>query len=356
MKKALIVTHVSGFVPQFEMNNVRTLQDLGYEVHYATNYNNVSYGTDNHRLDGTGIVRHQVDFARSPFDIKAHKVACQQLKELMKSENFSLLHCHTPVGAALARIVACKYRKKGLKVIYTAHGFHFYKGAPLKYWLLFYPVERYLAGKTDVLITINQEDFERAQHFCKHKKTKVEWLPGVGVDLAYWSGKDLKPGEREEIRKNIRWELSVADDEQMLLSVGELIPRKNHECVIRALAEHKKKGAKNFRYFICGHGDLEAYLRALIDELGLSKEVTLLGYCHNIREILYASDLFVFPSNQEGLPMALMEAAAAGVALKASDIRGNREILKESESGNGLPEKYDVCRVKEKMKRIYNSL
>ena len=140
MKKVLLVTHVSGFVPQFEMNNVRSLQKLGYEVHYATNYNNVSYGTDNHRLDNTGIVRHQVDFARSPFDIKAHKIACRQLKDLMEAEEFSLLHCHTPVGAALARIVACKYRKKGLKVIYTAHGFHFYKGAPLKYWLMFYPV------------------------------------------------------------------------------------------------------------------------------------------------------------------------------------------------------------------------
>ena len=356
MKKALLVTHVSGFVPQFEMNNVRSLQKLGYEVHYATNYNNVSYGTDNHRLDNTGIVRHQVDFARSPFDIKAHKIACRQLKELMEAEEFSLLHCHTPVGAALARIVACKYRKKGLKVIYTAHGFHFYKGAPLKYWLMFYPVERFLAGKTDVLITINQEDYTRAKCFCRRKKTKVEWLPGVGVDLAYWGGKDLTAGEKEEIRKKVRKELEVTDGEQLLLSVGELIPRKNHECVIRALAEQKKKGVTGFRYVICGHGDLQEYLQGLIAELDLSDEVTLLGYCHNIRELLYAADLFVFPSKQEGMPMALMEAAAAGIPLKASDIRGNREILEECASGAGLPEKYDVNSVKETMMRIYKEL
>ena len=364
MKKALLVTHVSGFVPQFELNNVKTLQGLGYEVHYASNFNNVSYGTDNHRLDGTGIVRHQVDFARSPFDFKAHKAACRQLKELMQKEEFSLLHCHTPVGAALSRIVAAPYRKHGMKVIYTVHGFHFYKGAPLKYWLMFYPVERFLAGKTDVLITINEEDFARAKRFCRRKKTRVEQLPGVGVDIDYWSGKNLEPGEREAMRTSIRQELGVADAEQMLLSVGELIPRKNHEAVIRALAEEKEKGATCFRYFICGQGDLKEYLQNLIDELELSKEVTLLGYRNDIRNLLYGADLFVFPSKQEGMPMALMEAAAAGVPLKASDIRGNREVVRDSAEGLseqnackcGLPEQYDVSRVKERMKQIYKEL
>ena len=360
MKKVLLATHVSGFVPQFELNNVKTLQELGYEVHYASNFNNVSYGTDNSRLEGTGIICHQVDFARSPFDLSAHKKAVKQLKELMQKENFSILHCHTPVGAALSRVVATPYRKRGLKVLYTAHGFHFYKGAPLKYWLLFYPVERFLAGKTDVLITINEEDFARAKRFCKHKKTKVEYLPGVGVDLAYWGGKDLAPGKREEIRESIRRELGVAESEQMLLSVGELIPRKNHEEVIRALAKEKEKGEKNFRYFICGQGDLKEYLQNLIDTLDLSGEVTLLGYRKDIRNLLYGADVFVFPSKQEGMPMALMEAAAAGVALKASNIRGNREVLRDSnaDAGNGigLPEKYDTGSVKETMKQIYKEL
>ena len=356
MKKVLLATHVSGFVPQFEMNNVRTLQELGYEVHYASNFNNVSYGVDNHRLDGTGIVCHQVDFARSPFDFKAHKTACRQLKQLMEEENFHLLHCHTPVGAALSRLIANSYRKQGMKVIYTVHGFHFYKGAPWKYWLMFYPVERYLAGKTDVLITINEEDYERAVRFCRRKSTKVEHIPGVGVDLDYWSGKDLKPGEREEIRKKIRKELGVEDGEQLLLSVGELIPRKNHEAVIRALAEEKRKGTTGFRYFICGQGDWKEYLQNLIERLNLSDEVTLLGYRKDIRNLLYGADLFVFPSKQEGMPMALMEAAAAGVPVKASEIRGNREILRDSIPGKGLPEKYGARQIKERMRQIYKEL
>ena len=379
MKKALIVTHVSGFVPQFEMNNVRILQELGYEVHYASNFHNVGYGNDNSRLEGTGIVCHQVDFERSPFNLKAHRIAVQQLRQLLKEEEFFLLHCHTPVGAALARVAAISDQKKRkkfgsakeslsrLRVIYTAHGFHFYRGAPWKYWLLFYPVEHFLAGKTDVLVTINQEDYQRAKRFCRYKKTKVEYIPGAGIDIAYWSGKELTQDQKEEIRKNKRQELGVSAQEQMLLSVGELIPRKNHEAVIRALAERKHTEQTGFRYFICGQGDLEHYLQELIEELGLSEQVTLLGYRKDIRELLYAADLFVFPSKQEGMPMALMEAAAAGTTIRASDIRGNREVLEDisidrmtsSESmayKTILPEKYDIHQVQKTMKRIYEEL
>ena len=101
-RKALLVTHVSGFVPQFEMNNVHILQKMGYEVHYASNFHTPSYGTDNHRLDGTGIICHQIDFVRSPFDKRNFQVY-RQMVELMRRENFSLVHCHTPMGPRIAR-------------------------------------------------------------------------------------------------------------------------------------------------------------------------------------------------------------------------------------------------------------
>ena len=356
MKKALVVTHVSGFVPQFEMNNVRLLQEIGYEVHYASNFQNVSYGIDNRRLEDTGIICHQVDFTRSPYDIKQHKIAIKQMQMLLEKESFTIMHCHTPVGAALARIVAKPYRKQGLKVIYTAHGFHFYKGAPWKYWLMFYPVEFALSKVTDVLITINKEDFERAKRFCKFSKTKVEQIHGVGLDLAYWSGKDLNLGEREQMRMQVRKQLGIQEKEIAILSVGELIPRKNHEEVIRKLAEKKKKGEKNFRYFICGQGVLKEFLQDLIMQSNLAKEVTLLGYRTDIRRLLYGMDLFVFPSKQEGMPVALMEAVAAGLPIKASDIRGNREVIADSKDGKGLPDKYDIKQISKTMRRIYEDL
>ena len=125
LRKALLVTHVSGFVPQFEMNNVRILQELGYEVHYASNFHTPSYGTDNHRLDGTGIIRHQIDFVRSPFSAK-NCLVYRQMCDLMKREHFSLVHCHTPMGGVMARLAA--HVTGTGPVIYTAHGFHFLRG------------------------------------------------------------------------------------------------------------------------------------------------------------------------------------------------------------------------------------
>ncbi len=341
-KKALIVTTVSGFVPQFEMNNVRILQGMGYEVHYASNFRNPSYGSDNSRLNGTGIVRHQVDFARSPFQVKENGRAYHQLKQLLKEQQFELLHCHTPVGAALSRIAARIYQRRGrkkarrLKVIYTAHGFHFYKGAPFKYWLLFYPVERWLARFTDVLITINEEDYERANKFCRHKKTKVKHIAGIGIDTSYFSGKELPEGEREAIRDAVRKRLYVKEGELLFLSVGELIPRKNHAAAIQAFAEIEKESSRNspfhFRYAICGQGVLKEDLQRQIDMAGLSEKVYLPGYQKDVRGLLYAADVFIFPSHQEGMPVALMEAIAADVPVIASDIRGNRELLRRQEN------------------------
>lgn len=394
MKKALLVTTVSGFVPQFEMENVRLLQDMGYEVHYATNYHNVSYGTDNHRLDGTGIVRHQVDFVRSPYDIKGNVKAYRQLYEVVNEGGFDLIHCHTPMGGVLTRLVVRKVRKHGKtipRVIYTAHGFHFYHGAKLRNWLFYFPVEKWLSRYTDVQITINREDYKRAKKHW-HKNCKVVYVPGVGVDVSYYKGKDLAKEEREQLRQSIREELGVKPDTILFLSVGELIPRKNHISVLQTLSRigqlmicevdneqkealdqeehyeenrncravlqnlqeelqgndcgaggvgksqtsHHGKDEGNYQYLICGHGKLESEIRKQIRTLGLEGNVFLPGYCDDIRPYLYACDYFVFPSLQEGMPVALLEAVASGCRCIVSNIRGNRDIAES------VPELVDV--------------
>ncbi len=345
-KKALLVTTVSGFVPQFEMNNVRILRELGYEIHYASNFHNVSYGLDNHRLEGTGIICHQVDFERSPFNLKGAAKAYRQLYTLLEEQKFSLIHCHTPVGAALARLTAHRYQKmlldkaeeeKGvsqtqLKVIYTAHGFHFYKGAPLLYWFMFYPAERFLARYTDVLITINAEDYNIAKLFCRRKKTQVKKINGVGVDTTYWSGRDLSEGERKRIRREARTELGISEKEVAFLSVGELIPRKNHQEVLQVFSKLKSEGKTNFCYIISGQGALQEELLEMIKQYDLQKQVHMLGYREDVRNLLYGADVFVFPSRQEGMPIALLEAAVAGIPLIARNIRGNREIVEAREA------------------------
>lgn len=321
-KKILLVTTVSGFVPQFEMNNVRLLQSMGYEVHYASNYNTPSYGDDNHRLDGTGIVRHQIDFVRSPFKLSNFTVY-RQLRSLMAQEQFSLVHCHTPMGAVMARLAA-RATHTG-PVVYTAHGFHFYRGASPVYWLCYYPMERFLSRWTDQLLCINQEDYRRAKKSFHAKY--VNYIPGAGIDLNKIPARD----EQQILKK--KQELGISPDKILLLSSGELIKRKNHETIIRTVAHLKKAqqinapGRPQIQYVICGHGKLESYLKATTDRLNVSDIVTFAGYREDMLEIYQAADLFLFPSYQEGLPMALLEAMACGLPVICSDIRGSRDLM-----------------------------
>lgn len=314
VKKALLVTTVSGFVPQFEMNNVHILQSMGFEVHYASNYNTPSYGTDNHRLDGTGIIRHQIDFIRSPFKPANLKVY-RQLRTLMEQESFQLVHCHTPMGGVMARLAA--HATHTGPVIYTAHGFHFFKGAKPVNWLCYYPMERFLSRYTDQQICINYEDYERAKKAFHARYT--DYIPGVGIDPS------RIPHLTEEDIKKKKAELGLPLDKLILLSSGELIKRKNHETILKALSQLKE--LSNVHYLLCGHGALDTYLRDLAEQLGISHMVTFAGYREDILKILQTADLFLFPSYQEGLPMALLEAMASGLPVICSDIRGSRDLM-----------------------------
>ena len=244
------------------------------------------------------------------------------LKKLIEENDFDIIHCHTPVGGVLTRLAARDVRAKGhTKVIYTAHGFHFYKGAPLLNWLVYYPIEKDLSRYTDVLITINKEDYAIAKNKMHAKRT--EYVPGVGIDI----GK-IKSVKVDRNKK--RAELGIPKDSIMLLSVGELSKRKNHEIVIRTLPQIKDK---NVIYAICGKGALESYLKKLADKLGGSDRVFLLGFRTDVTEICKAADIFVFPSLQEGLPVALMEAMACGLPIVCSKIRGNTDLIKDKING-----------------------
>lgn len=330
MKKALIVAHVSGFVPQFEMNNVKLLQEMGYEVHYASNFNNVSYGTDNSRLEGTGLVCHQVDFERSPFDFQNNIRAYRQMKHLMLEQHFELVHCHTPVGGVYARLAAGKHRKKGTRVIYTAHGFHFYKGAPFKFWMVSYPVEWLLAHVTDTLITINEEDFQNAKKLTLAKRNEKAGqaykIDSVGIDLKKYE----KDKHTETIRRVIRQEFGIPEDAFVLLSVGELNWNKNHAVVVEALGKLKEP---NLYYIICGEGIEKLPLAERARHLGLEDRVYLPGFRTDIPDILKAADGFAFPSLREGLGLVAVEALASGVPVIASDNRGTREYMQDGSNG-----------------------
>lgn len=323
MKKMLMTASVPSMIGQFNMNNIHILIELGYEVHVACDFNDISVWTEErikdfeNELEALGVKRHQVDFTRNPLSVRKNLRSLKQINEILKKQHFTFIHCHTPIAGVISRIAA---NGNKIKVIYTAHGFHFYKGAALKNWLIYYPIERFLSQWTDILITINREDYERAKKSFKTKK--ILYIPGVGIDTDYIESINCD-------KKRVYSQLGIGSSDKMIVSVGELSRRKNHEVVIRALGKMQNS---SFHYFICGTGSLEDKLKRIAAELGISDNIHFLGFRKDIFELLKASDLFVFPSLQEGLPVALMEAMACRCNIVCSRIRGNIDLIKDKNS------------------------
>lgn len=335
MKKILIITTVGGFLPQFEMNDVEILLEQGYEVHYASNLENPVYELDRQALIRKGIHLHQIDIRKSPAHLFCNLRAFRQLRMIMRQEDISAVHCHNPMGGVLGRLAAGSKVGDGQPyVIYTAHGFHFYDGAPLFNWMFYYPVERLLAKWTDCLITINGEDARRANSFLSDRLRNIYRIPGVGVDTERFARNNRE-------RRKVRGELGFSDEIFHILSVGELNHNKNHEVILRALAILHDP---TIRYGICGKGYREQYLRRLTAELKLEDQVTFFGFRHDIPKMLQSADCFCFPSIREGLGIAALEAMAAGAPLITSDCRGTREYMEEGLTGyvctSGSPEEY----------------
>lgn len=310
MKKVLFVASVKIHIISFHLPYLKWFKEQGYEVHVAAN------STDDVDIPNCDVF-HNINFERFPFS-KSNLKAYGDLKEIILKNYFDIIHCHTPVASVLTRLAA--RTAKSTTVIYTAHGFHFYDGAPLLNWLIYYPVERFCAKFTDKLITINTEDYERANQWSLRNNGKVYYVPGVGVDFSKFNSNNIDVAKKKQ-------ELGISEDSEVILSVGELNENKNHEVVIRAIAEIKDQ---NFVYLIAGKGQLKDYLERLIAEKGLIGKVKLLGYRTDINELLKITDLFVFPSKREGLPVSLIEAMASSVNCIASDIRGNRDLLTEN--------------------------
>lgn len=316
--RLLYVTSLSGKrINGFMRSAIIAAKSLGFEFTMACNTDMADKAGYEQDCKEYGIETAHIDFDRNPLG-KKNKTAYQQLNKLMSEREFDIVHCNTPIGGVLGRI--CAKKNKIPAVIYQAHGFHFWKGAPLQNWLFYYPVEKLLSHWTDVLITINKEDYKRAK---KHMYAKqVEYVPGVGIDFKRFA-------ETQVDRAAKRQEIGVPEDAIMLLSVGELNKNKNHSIVISAL--HKINNP-NIHYAIAGAGELFDYLMSLATELGISNQVHILGFREDVVQLYKAADIFVFPSRREGLPVAAIEAMASGLPIVASKIRGSVDLLENSDN------------------------
>lgn len=345
MKKFLMVATVPSMIGQFNMDNLHLLLELEYEVHVACNFKDTSVWTSERidlfkkQLSELKIKYIQIEFARTPYDVAELVKSYKQLRGLIVQEQYEALHCHTPVAGMIARLAA---RGMKTKVIYTAHGFHFYKGSPLKNWCIYYPVEKICSYMTDVLITINREDFALAKR--KMKAKSILYVPGVGVDT--------KRFDSCITCKNVRGELGIPEEATMLLSIGELNENKNHESVIRALANMERTETGDIYYVIVGKGNLQDKLRQIAVESCLEKNIILTGFRTDVIDFYHSADFFVFPSYREGLSVALMEAMASGLPVAASNIRGNCDLI--DPQGGNLFNPYDVSDIEKKLLKLLN--
>lgn len=312
-------TLVKGHIAKFHLPYLKWFKEQGWETWVAANND---YQEDNCSIPSCDHFIN-IDFARSPFS-KQTIVAYHQLKDLFNREKFSLVHTHTPVGSVLTRLAAKESRKSGTKIVYTAHGFHFYKGAPLFNWILWYPVEKLMTRYTDALITINREDYESAKRFSH---CPVFYVPGVGIDL-----------EKFKVQCDVeakRREFNLTPSSKILLSVGDLTKNKNHAVAIRSLTCLPDE----YVLLICGEGTERESLEELAKSLKVDKRVIFAGIRNDIPEILAMSDCFVFPSKREGLPVAVIEAMASGLPVVAARIRGiYPDLIVDHETGILLQE------------------
>ncbi len=321
--KVLFVATVRSHIGQFHMPFIRSLKEKGWQVDAACRDNSAEkQGLDTSALDRL----FDLPFARSPFhprNIRAFRMLCG----ILKQNTYDIIHCHTPVGGVLARIAA-KMTGSRAKVIYTAHGFHFYKGAPRKYWLLFYPIEKFLSRYTDALITINREDYETAKkHF--HMK-KLYFVHGVGVDLSAFSP------ELKKNRSALRAKHHFKDSDFILLYTADLCHRKNQMMLFDAMTILVQQDPK-FHLICPGKPDLLETYQARVKALGIAQNVHFPGYTREIPSLLAMSDLSVSSSRQEGLPVNLIEAMAVGNPVVATDVRGNRDLVEDGKNGYLVP-------------------
>lgn len=316
MKKFLMITTIQDTIEAFLIPHIKMLESEGYEVSIATNiYKDIPKELKKNKWIN-------IPFSRNPFSLNSFK-AIKEMRKVIKSGNFEMVHFHTPVAAFLGRYAAMKENQKN--IIYTAHGFHFFSGAPIQNWCIYYPMEVIAARWTDKLLTINEEDYRNSLKFKLRENGKCYKVDGVGVDISSYEN-----GFGEKVKR----ELLIRDPEKTVVMIGELNSNKNQIQLIRAIEVLKIKG-KQIKVIFVGVGNEEITLREEAKKTGV--KVSFLGYRKDVKEIVAAADVICSMSYREGLPRNIMEGMCAGKPFVVTDIRGNRDIIENGKNGFLVP-------------------
>lgn len=318
MAKRVLVTSTDLMMVQFLVPHVINLAENGFEVEIACSDVGGRMDEVREKLNAYVQAIHVVRLVRSPASPTNLK-GYGDIKKVIDGGHYDIIWTNEPVMGVVTRLAARSARKRGTKVIYMVHGFHFYTGAPAVNWMLYYPVEKFAGHFCDHVVTVNREDFQRAK---KMGLPDVQYIHGIGINTAR-----LTQGKTQT---NVRNELGLDDSAFLVLSVGELNENKNQKTIIRAIAELHDL---TVHYFLCGKGDQRENLENLVDNLGLKAQVHFLGYRKDVVDICSQADVYVMPSKREGLPVASLEAMYCGLPLVTSNIRGLVDIMENGVSG-----------------------
>lgn len=318
MKKILYVTTVSSTINAFLVPHIKYLIEQGYKVDVATN---ITDEVDKYLID-IGVRVFKVDFQRTPISLKNSR-AYKQIREIQKNEKYDMVHVHTPVASFVTRYALRK--EKNLKIIYTCHGFHFYKGGSILNWMLFYPIEYLAARWTDKLITINSEDLEVAKKFKLRSNGSVSKIHGVGIEKEKYVVENF---DKSEYRKK----LNLENEDFVILVLSELNKNKNHIQLIKAMSKLKDK-YPNIKALFAGVGPLEEEIKSQIKNYGLENNIQLLGWRNDVKELINSCDVVGLFSKREGLGKCLLEGMICGKAVIATNTRGPKELIVNDENG-----------------------
>lgn len=318
MSRRILVTSTDLMMVQFLLPHIRNLSENGYEVEIACSEVGGRMKEVRDKIADCVKEIYLVKLHRSPVALDNFK-GFHQMKSIIAKGNYNIIWTNEPVMGVVTRFAAKKARKNGAKVLYMVHGFHFYTGAPKINWMIYYPIEKMMASKADVICTVNREDYARAKSF---QVKDVKYIHGIGINTTR-----LTLGEK---KKDIRAELGLEQDDFIVLSIGELNENKNQKVIIQAIA---MLGDSKIHYVLCGKGDQLENLKKLVSEKHLEQNIHFLGYRKDVVDICSQADVYVMPSKREGLPVASLEAMYCGLPLVTSNIRGLTDIMENGMSG-----------------------
>lgn len=336
-KKVLIVSSAASVIDQFNRINIRILKHLNYDITVLANF---KFGntTSNEKMEDffNELIDQGINVINFPIPRKINLVLSIKsylfIRQLIISNKFSLIHCHMPVVSMLLRIIYLfNSGNKKEKIIYTAHGFHFYKGAPIINWLFYYPIEKILSKYTDCLITINSEDYERAKKSFKTTKSIVR-INGVGVDT-----KTYFPLSSKVEKVDYRKQYGYSKNDFIIISVAEFNKNKNHKLIIEVIKKLVEK-IKTIKVLLIGIGPNLENIKLDVKKYSLNNYISFLGYRNDIERLLKISDLFISSSKREGLPVSMMEAMATGLPIIATNNRGHRSLIHDLKNGFLVPD------------------